>query len=121
MKYYDIDYAVVSAYNSATGQVTLDRALSAYHYGASTSSASTYGGVIDIRAEVVMLSRNIKISGEDVEAWGCQFVTSDYQDLSSITFYSGSTILDNVEIYNCSQYDTEKAAIRFEGSKGSYS
>ena len=26
----------------------------------------------------------------------------------------GDTIIDNVEFYNCSQYDTDKAAIRFD-------
>ena len=29
----------------------------------------------------------------------------------------GETYFDNVEIYNCSQYDTYKAALRFEGAK----
>jgi len=30
---------------------------------------------------------------------------------------AGSTIFDNVEIFNCSQYDTLKAALRFDGAK----
>jgi len=71
MRYNDTDFAIISAYNSATGEVTLDRPLTAYHYGASTSTASTYGGIVDIRGEVLMLTRNIKIAGEDVDAWGC--------------------------------------------------
>jgi hypothetical protein len=29
--------------------------------------------------------------------------------------------MDNVQIYNCSQYDTWKASIRFEGAKLGYS
>jgi len=38
-----------------------------------------------------------------------------------MTFRFGSTILDSVEIYNCSQIDTEKAAIRFEQAAASNS
>lgn len=114
MKYNDSDYAIINSYDSATGEVTLDRSLTAYHYGASTSSASTYSGVIDIRGEVFMLSRNVKIAGEDAEAWGCQIVTSEYTEPSG-TIRSGMTYMDSVEVYNCSQYDTEKAALRFEG------
>lgn len=33
---------------------------------------------------------------------------------------TGSTIMDNVEIFNCSQIDTEKAAIRFESATSMY-
>lgn len=29
--------------------------------------------------------------------------------------------MDSVEVYNCSQYDTEKAALRFEGLTGGHS
>lgn len=114
MRSNDSDYAIIQSYDSSSGEITLDRALTAYHYGASTSSASTYGGVIDIRGEVFLLSRNIKIAGEDSEAWGCQIVTSEYTEPSG-TVRSGMTYMNSVEVYNCSQYDTEKAALRFEG------
>jgi hypothetical protein len=94
--------------------------LSAYHYGAATSTASQYGGVLDIRGEVILLTRNVKIVGDNTEAWGCQIVTSDFVEFKGPRRY-GSTILDNVEIFNCSQYDTQKAAVRFDGASGSYS
>lgn len=38
-----------------------------------------------------------------------------------MTMRTGSTILDNVEIFNCSQIDTLKAAVRFESAATSYS
>ena len=34
---------------------------------------------------------------------------------------TGSTIMENVEVYNCSQIDTQKAAIRFEGATAKHS
>jgi len=47
-----------------------------YHYGAAESTAANFGGV-DLRGEVVLLSRNIRIVGKDVESWGCHFATKD--------------------------------------------
>lgn len=101
MKYNESEYAIISSYDRATGELVLDRALAAYHYGASNSTASIYGGIVDIRAEVFLLSRNIKIAGADEEAWGCQILTSDFLEFSG-RMRTGSTIMDNVEIYNCS-------------------
>lgn len=59
MVFNDTDYAVITTYDSTTGIVNLDRALSAYHYGAATSTKSAYG--VDMRGEVLLLSRNILI------------------------------------------------------------
>lgn len=114
MRQSDHDYAVIVSYNNATGEMKLDRQLNYYHDGTSTSTAPKYNG-LDIRAEVVLLSRNIKISGTDLEAWGCQVLTSDFIEGNGEQRL-GVTILENVEIYNCSQYDTFKAAVRFEGA-----
>ena len=71
-----------------------------------------------MRGEVALLSRPVVIRGEDIESWGCQIVTSDTIEVypTNIYFRHGSTIMENVEIYNCSQIDTEKAAIRFEAA-----
>jgi len=35
---------------------------------------------------------------------------------SEVIMRTGSTIMDNVEIHNCSQIDTFKAALRFEAA-----
>ena len=68
-----------------------------------------------MRGEVLLLTRNILISGNDSDAWGCQFLTSDFLEADG-TYRNGSTMIDNDEIYNCSQYDTMMGAIRFEGN-----
>jgi len=47
-------------------------------------------------------------------------VTSDTIE-SDLTVRSGQTIMHNVEIHNCSQINTMKAAIRFEGASGKWS
>ena len=73
-----------------------------------------------MRAEVALLNRNIRILGEDIESWGAQIVTSDTIE-SDLTVRQGQMFMDNVELYNASQADTEKAAIRFEGNTGLHS
>ena len=64
------DDVFVKSYDNTTGLVTLDRYLSYYHFGAAVSTASKYSGV-DIRGEVLLLTRNVLIEGYDEEAWGC--------------------------------------------------
>jgi len=64
------DDVFVSSYDSSTGLVTLNTSLNYYHFGAAESTASKYRGV-DIRGEVLLLTRNVLIEGYDEEAWGC--------------------------------------------------
>lgn len=56
-------------YNSTTGLVTLLTPLKYHHWGKSVSTGVDYNGV-DMRGEVLLLSRSIVISGEDIESWG---------------------------------------------------
>lgn len=71
-----------------------------------------------MRGEVALLTRNIVIDAEDIESWGGQIVTSDTQEMygTEMIDRTGSTIMQNVEIFNCSQIDTFKAAVRFESA-----
>jgi hypothetical protein len=54
-----------------------------------------------MRCEVFLLTRNIKIVGEDLDGWGGQIVTGDFIEDDG-TERAGHTLMDNVEIYNCS-------------------
>jgi len=40
-----------------------------YHYGKETNTAPDLNG-LDVRGEVMLLTRNVVVSGEDVESWG---------------------------------------------------
>lgn len=103
--YLAMDDIVVDSYNAGTGVVTFSTSILHYHWGAPASTAADYNGV-DIRGEVLLLTRNIKIIGEDIESWGGQIVTSDtvdgLKDDGTIRMRSGQLIMDNVEVYNCS-------------------
>jgi len=117
------DQAIVASYDNNTGLITLNDTLNHYHWGDADSTVSQYGS--DIRGEVLVLTRNVRIIGEDIEAWGGQVITSDTLDVNTatgeISFRNGQTILQNVEIYNASQHDTPRAALRFESAIGAHS
>jgi len=63
------DYAVIEHYDHETGNITLVEPLDYYHWGQSYSTIEQYSGV-DMRAEVVLLTRNVKIAGNDTDSWG---------------------------------------------------
>jgi hypothetical protein len=104
----------LTGYSSGSGVATFTTPLDHYHWGNATSTGHKYNGV-DIRGEVVLLTRNVKIAGEDIQGWGGQIVTSSTVETDG-TIRMGQVIMDNVEIYNCSQTNTLKAAFRVEGS-----
>lgn len=57
-----------------------------------------------MRGEVILLTRNIQIKGEDKDGWGCSVLTAELRDPNdSKKFLAGQMILDTVEVYNCSQ------------------
>jgi len=102
---------LVKSYNAKTGDTALQTALKYYHWGAAESTKAKWG--VDMRGEVLSLSRNIKISGNDVETWGGQILTADVLGLD-YEEHTGQLLLHNVEGENMGQIDTRKAAIRFE-------
>ena len=94
-------------------KITLNEPLTYYHYGEGASTADEFNG-IDMRGEVLLLSRNIRIEGEDKDGWGGQVLGTDMFE-SDGTWRKGQIIMDQVQVYNCSQKDTYYGAIRFEG------
>jgi hypothetical protein len=64
--------------------VKAHRKLSYYHWGDFRSTADEYSG-LDMRGEVILLSRKFVIDAEDIESWGGQIVTSDTQEMNGGT------------------------------------
>ena len=112
------EYMEIASYDSVTGKLSLTKPLQHYHYGAAASTGASYSGV-DMRGEVYYMTRNVRIYGDETAprgaGWGCQIATAD-KTFDEGTIRQGKTIIDNVEIFNCSQRDTFKAAIRFENA-----
>jgi hypothetical protein len=63
------DEAFVESYNTTSGIAKLNGTLNYYHWGAKVSTANDFNGA-DIRGEVILMTRNIKIAGQDIESWG---------------------------------------------------
>lgn len=74
----------VESYNNETGEVTLQGKVRFYHYGAPETTAEKYNG-IDIRGEVLLLTRNVRVVGEDIWSWGGQIVTTDLMEFDTNT------------------------------------
>lgn len=96
--------------------ITLDSALSFYHYGKATSTAADYNGV-DMRTEVYLLTRNVKIYGDSTDDWPAHILVTDQEETNG-QLNKGSLIMNNVEVDNCSQEDQGRGCIRFEGAIG---
>jgi hypothetical protein len=108
---YHHEYMEIEEYLPRTGLLKLTTAFEHYHFGGD-STADQYSG-IDVRGEVIMLSRNIKVIGDDTNDWGCAMVVSDRVEFDK-TVRIGRLVLENVEVYRGGQEDTFKAAIRYE-------
>lgn len=112
-----IDYVTVAFYSSETGELIVNEPFEHYHFGASDTTGTHEG--LDMRGEVALLTRNIVIKGTTTDGWGGQVLTADAIE-SDGKFRYGETVLEYVQVYNCSHRNTDRAAIRFEESKGAY-
>jgi len=101
----------VVSYDEETGETVFDDEFNFYHFGIYDTKAD-YNG-LDMRGEVAILTRNVIIEGVDQDGWGGQVLTTDIFEATG-NFRYGLTVLDSVEIRNCSQRDTDRAAVRFE-------
>ena len=59
MRTMDYDECTIEAYDSSTGEITCEKDFNGYHYGAAKSSEEDYE--VDMRAEVWLMDRNIKV------------------------------------------------------------
>ena len=114
MQSYHHEYMEIEEYIASTGKLTLTNGFDYYHYGEDASIADDFNG-LDMRGEVILLTRNIRVVGEESNDWGCTIVTSDRVEADR-SVRTGTMILDNVEVYRGGQKDTLKSAIRYEGA-----
>jgi len=112
----DFDYCKILTIDAGLGKVKCEAKLEGFHYGASESSETDWG--VDMRSEIFVLDRNVKVqaSTDDArspglsEAWGARILVADFFE-PSLVQRQGMLEMDNVQVYNCSQYMTYKAAI----------
>jgi len=122
VKEYDASTGIVKFERDRPADDTRGEGLMFYHWGAEVSTAEEFG--TDMRGEALLLTRNIKVVGEDVDGWGAQMVSSDNIEFDSegnMKERYAHVHIDSVEFYNCSQIDTFRATIRFENAAGKWS
>jgi len=116
------DDVFIETYDNETGALTINTTLNHYHWGQDADPAPHFNG-IDVRCEVILLTRSVKIVGEDIEGWGGHILTGDTVELDGTEIKNrvGHLVLDHVEVHNNSQIDTFNSAIRFENAMTGYS
>lgn len=136
----------VDTSNAEYELVSLDRAPSFRHIGASASlltapCSNNPDRVPDFRAEVTSWAKNVRIVGSNQEPiysplapyhtvtdnntdWGCTIVHANYKEVDvsnagsseAATWYFSESLMSNIEMYNCSQKDSQQAFVRYEGT-----
>ncbi len=124
MRTMDTDICEIQSISGNT--ITCTSALEGYHFGDSSSTETDYG--VDMRSEVALLTRNIRIvPSADVsntlpnsEVWGCRVLVADFIDADENGSFprSGSLAFDNVEVEGCGQKNSFKSAIKFTNAQG---
>ena len=108
----------ILSYNSTTGYITLNSTFNYPHYGSAGPTIIIDNPIpakktLDERAEVYMITRNVKVSGSD-EGWGCNVFTTSFSppQLTGYTFVGNSNIT-NAQFSFCGQTDTNYSPIQF--------
>ena len=105
---FNSEHFFIDDYDPLTGVVTLDHEVDFFHWGDfDDDEAKNFGG-LDMRSEVLMLTRNVQIlaSTEDIsyslkDAWGRRVLVADFYE-RDWSYQAGSLYMDYVEIKNCS-------------------
>ena len=87
--YEERDFAVIQSING--NNVTLQEPLQYTHYGAASINSGE-SSTIDIRTEVVHLTRNIKVQGSNVDRWGGHIVTAHNLDIGCLSWATNPNI-----------------------------
>ena len=95
-----MDEFEIKSYNPDSGEIEFTEGGLGYHFGDWKSTHDDYG--VDMRAEVALMDRNIKIDAslDDIGialqmAWSCRVLVSDFFEADR-TYRAGSIQFDNV-------------------------
>ena len=103
---------IITSISNGGRTLGLNTPLDYFHYGSSqTTYISDDGVILDMRAAVGSLTRNIKIKGDRVEDWGCNVMVYQYSDEYNGRVRRGNINFEGVEISYCGQSDTERGSL----------
>ena len=111
-KFYNPEKRIIKDLLNGGRTIVADLPFEGFHYGSSEITYKSDDGLIlDMRATVGLLSRNIQIKGDKVEDWGCNILVYQYTDQYNGRIRRGNFNLQGVEISYCGQSDTERASL----------
>jgi hypothetical protein len=100
MRTMDYDMCKILTYTPTTGIVKCEKKLKGFHFGAGISTEKEFE--VDMRAEVFLLDRNIRIDAslDEIgtvlnEPWGCRVLVSDFREPTGVK-RTGTLIMDQV-------------------------
>ena len=102
-----------TAISTGITKIRLDKVVEFYHSG---TRLVVNGQLVDMRTEVALVSRNVKIMTEG-NGWSGTVVVNDFLDELVDTdpvLRKGNVDLSHVEFDDCGQFDTNLACIRFQ-------
>ena len=115
---------MIDSYDADSGEILLVDELKTYHFGWEDSTGADYSG-IDMRSEVMLLTRSINITSSNATAtvnvpkgFGCHIQVNDFFEPSDFSYRKGDLVMDYVLVHGCGQEGTEKSAIKFESAIG---
>ena len=114
-KTVDFNQQAEAALSVGITKITLSAPIAYFHSGV---KVNMNGYVADLRTEVALLSRNVKITTEG-NGWQSTTVVNDFLDdlvVGAPVLRPGFVNLNNVEFDGCGQPDTSLACLRFESS-----
>ena len=106
---------VSPAVSKGITKIKLSAPVEFYHSGASMTIS---GYSVDMRTEVALISRNVKITTEG-NGWGYTVIVNDFNDEAvnvESVMRNGNTDISFVQFMDCGQLDTNLACLRFESS-----
>lgn len=109
------ELVTISRVIAGSNQIQIKEKFQFDHYG-SEETVPTEQGPLDMRAEVGNLTRNIVIESDFEDKWGCTILTHSFVTIAankSSSVHQGNLKLHGVEVRNCGQKDTRKAAVDF--------
>ena len=113
VNYKDSNQIVLTASSTGITKLLLNKPISFYHSGAPIS-INNY--IADLRTEVGLTSRNVKIKTEG-NGWGYSIVVNDFLDTNvngNPVLRPGFVNIDNVGFHDCAQFDNDLACLRFD-------
>jgi hypothetical protein len=112
----DYQQSEIRTITAITGsEITLNETLQFDHFGGSASDVTTTSvGTLDMRTEVLYMTRNVRISGTGDDNWGGRVYVTQIYDPTLGDYVRGTALIDGAEFVNCGQPNTTFAGLAFD-------